>query len=584
MRKIFWGLVIFIYIVIPKSAYSQNKKIFCLDTTEYKYFVIQEETALEKITGDRCKEWQKKYFSAPYRFGVVEISQEDSKQITEKIPETISDEKKVSEIAKSKNIFLIINKNIVNKDKLPNIKDNSIKILNVDNVSNYQFNEFKKTYSLIYVLIPKDFVVNSLITNKSNQRSEYVAGSSMVPNDRYVALQRTFNELQQAINMGINQIRYLETQSDCVTKPGQSQYPCAFANIGKGFEIGKLQNQVEDANRSLSRVRSELNSTPQYIKQDNYRSYDFVVETVEGKKEAFYDLISINNDKFEKATIKLDEKKIFYVANGISLEDRNLKEYDNKFSKRKEIEIWESTPIKSFSLNEIERIFNNSKKNNVNKRELNVALQTQEKNIFNSLFERQSTQQNKKDSPNIAQNDDQRFNSVVVVKTNSGLGTGFYVDNNRIITNYHVVDGASSISIENFKGEKSSAKIIKTDLQRDVALLETNLKGKPAKLFTKNLQIGIPVEAIGHPKGLKFTISKGIVSAVREMDSTYSFSKNKSTLFIQTDAAINSGNSGGPLFHGDYVIGINTQGLKKSETEGLNFAVHFDEIKKFLKN
>ena len=53
-------------------------------------------------------------------------------------------------------------------------------------------------------------------------------------------------------------------------------------------------------------------------------------------------------------------------------------------------------------------------------------------------------------------------------------------------------------------------------------------------------------------------------------------------LFIQTDAAINQGNSGGPLFYKDKVVGVNTQGLNKEISEGMNFAVHFSEVQKFL--
>ena len=66
MKKIVIGLVLLIYFFIPEKTYSQNKKIFCIDITENKAFIIQEETALAKISGDRCKGCQKKYFSTPY--------------------------------------------------------------------------------------------------------------------------------------------------------------------------------------------------------------------------------------------------------------------------------------------------------------------------------------------------------------------------------------------------------------------------------------------------------------------------------------------------------------------------------------
>ena len=90
------------------------------------------------------------------------------------------------------------------------------------------------------------------------------------------------------------------------------------------------------------------------------------------------------------------------------------------------------------------------------------------------------------------------------------------------------------------------------------------------------------VEALGHPKGRKFSLTKGWISAIRKESSVYSATGTPDVLFIQTDAAINKGNSGGPLFLGNKVVGVNTQGLNKEDTEGMNFAVHFSEAQKFL--
>ena len=177
-----------------------------------------------------------------------------------------------------------------------------------------------------------------------------------------------------------------------------------------------------------------------------------------------------------------------------------------------------------------------------------------------------------------------RFNSVVIVKTESGLGSGFFVDSNKVITNYHVVENSSLISIKDNKGNTSSAVLLKKDLNRDLALLQTNMTGQPVQFLTEPLSVGMEVQALGHPKGLKFSLTGGIVSGVRKMSSTYSATSDANILFIQTDAAINKGNSGGPLFHKNYVVGVNTQGLAKDETEGLNFAVHVDEVQKFLRN
>ena len=170
-----------------------------------------------------------------------------------------------------------------------------------------------------------------------------------------------------------------------------------------------------------------------------------------------------------------------------------------------------------------------------------------------------------------------------MVNTNEGMGAGFYVSSNLILTNYHVVENSLNITIENINGKKSSARLIKKDLSKDLALLKVNKRGKPVRFFNGKLNQGSEVEALGHPRGLKFSLSKGTVSAIRKYASTYDALGTPNVLFIQTDAAINPGNSGGPLFYKNKVVGVNTQGLSKSENEGLNFAVHYDEVKRFLK-
>ena len=163
------------------------------------------------------------------------------------------------------------------------------------------------------------------------------------------------------------------------------------------------------------------------------------------------------------------------------------------------------------------------------------------------------------------------------------MGAGFYVSSNLILTNYHVVENSLNITVENINGKKTSAKLIKKDLSKDLALLKVNKRGRAVKFYNGKLKQGIEVEALGHPRGLKFSLSKGTVSAIRKYASTYDVLGTPNVLFIQTDAAINPGNSGGPLFYKNKVVGVNTQGLSKSENEGLNFAVHYDEVKRFLK-
>ena len=177
------------------------------------------------------------------------------------------------------------------------------------------------------------------------------------------------------------------------------------------------------------------------------------------------------------------------------------------------------------------------------------------------------------------------------------IGSGIIVDKNgiKVITNWHVIDNADSINVwlkplklvdENYLIESVdsfAAKLISIDKTKDLAMLAVNglkKKVKPLK-FAKfqKIRIGEYTFAIGHPKGLLWNISGGIVSQKKENHNwDYKDSKHNANV-VQTDAKIRQGNSGGPLFNKDKeLIGINTF----TYGEGLNFAVSSDDVLEFI--
>ena len=178
---------------------------------------------------------------------------------------------------------------------------------------------------------------------------------------------------------------------------------------------------------------------------------------------------------------------------------------------------------------------------------------------------------------------DPRFDNVVVVyHPGGGLGTGFYVRDDLVLTNYHVIEGSQFVEMKLFDGQETFGKVIAKDIRLDLALIKSQARGKPVKFYrSNNLPQGKTVEVIGHPKGLEFSITRGIVSSLREIPSRY-VPGGKKVRFIQTDAAINPGNSGGPMFLGGQVVGVNTQKLAATELEGLSFAIHYADVLKFL--
>lgn len=166
------------------------------------------------------------------------------------------------------------------------------------------------------------------------------------------------------------------------------------------------------------------------------------------------------------------------------------------------------------------------------------------------------------------------FNAVPV----EGAGSGFVIDaDGHILTNYHVVQGAQTIEVTLGDQSRYRARFIGADSRNDVALIQIEPRGKKLTPLpfgdSRNLQVGQRVLAIGNPFGFQSTLTTGVVSAlgrtVRTGESTFIDEA------IQTDAAINQGNSGGPLLnsHGD-VIGINTAIFTPSgTTAGIGFAI-----------
>ncbi|MGH1485890.1 MAG: DegQ family serine endoprotease [Cellvibrionaceae bacterium] len=158
----------------------------------------------------------------------------------------------------------------------------------------------------------------------------------------------------------------------------------------------------------------------------------------------------------------------------------------------------------------------------------------------------------------------------------SSMGSGFFISaDGYVLTNNHVVEGATDITVRLIDRREYSAKIVGLDPQSDLAVLKIEEQGLPyLKLADSDgAKVGEWVLAIGSPFGLDYSVSAGIISAIGR--SIPSEGRQNYVPFIQTDVAINPGNSGGPLFNldGD-VVGINSQIYTRSGGSiGLSFAI-----------
>ncbi|NRF67875.1 Do family serine endopeptidase [Aquincola sp. S2] len=157
-----------------------------------------------------------------------------------------------------------------------------------------------------------------------------------------------------------------------------------------------------------------------------------------------------------------------------------------------------------------------------------------------------------------------------------GQGSGFVVsDDGLILTNAHVVRDAKEVTVRLADRREFSAKVLGSDARTDIAVLRIQAKGLPTVRLgdPKSLMVGDHVLAIGAPYGLEQTATSGIVSAKGR-----SLPGDAFVPFIQTDAAVNPGNSGGPLFDGaGNVIGINSQIYSRTGGfQGVSFAIPID--------
>ncbi len=212
----------------------------------------------------------------------------------------------------------------------------------------------------------------------------------------------------------------------------------------------------------------------------------------------------------------------------------------------------------------------------------NEIYQTEFSDITNRLSSQEEEQEGFKEQIKLIKSTQEDFSGiiddvvkgVVAVGTERSIGTGFILSNDGyVVTNYHVIDGASRVEILTYDKKVAKAVVVGADVMRDVALLKVEGSYDKLKLADSDvLQVGNKVIAIGNPLGLSFTVTEGIVSALdRE-------GPNELEEYIQTDVSLNPGNSGGPLINtAGEVVGINNFKIGGG-AEGLGFALESDSV------
>jgi S1-C subfamily serine protease len=172
-------------------------------------------------------------------------------------------------------------------------------------------------------------------------------------------------------------------------------------------------------------------------------------------------------------------------------------------------------------------------------------------------------------------------------ETSSGSGSGFVIDKaGHVLTNFHVVQKADAVKVTLFDGTQHEARVIGADAANDVAVLQIGVPDDKLVPVTfgdsSRVMVGQKILALGNPFGLERTLTSGIVSSLER--SLKSLNGRTIKGIIQTDAAVNPGNSGGPLLNSrGEVIGMNTAIVSQvGQSAGISFAVPINGIRRIL--
>jgi len=348
-------------------------------------------------------------------------------------------------------------------------------------------------------------------------------------------------------------------------------------------EEGKKKDLIENTGKRYDAAKEKMRTTPKHISVANYQPYPITKAHMDIYKFATVNYYVIDKRKkiYFKDTFDVSEKSFFTVCYAMEDSDPNKEKFLQTSVLEEDVVRYE---MESIPVNLSDLLEQFTTRSSEWKRYASME------SIHRAFTKDRSLAQRKHHSEKfeIDKYSDKRFDSVVVVRnTGRGMGTGFYVTGDMIITNYHVVEEANYVQLKLFDQRETMGRVIARDAHLDLALIQADMRGKPVCFYNKRtLPLGKTLEVIGHPNGYEFSISRGVISTVRKTRPINFLSSNKKVLYIQTDAATNGGNSGGPVFFGKYVVGVNDWGQVTTSSgtnaQGLNFSIHYAEVFKFL--
>lgn len=311
-----------------------------------------------------------------------------------------------------------------------------------------------------------------------------------------------------------------------------------------------------------------------------FTSYKYQKAKIEARKvmSVEFNLIFPAENRMLQSTVDVSETQHFEVTYGVRAQDPKRKQIIGEFDTERDVDNFEDSP----SDVALSSIFNHAR----NKQRDMVTLQDAATLRLQILAKKNKVlkEYNATDFDARPLNDP-RFDSVVAVyRGDGGLGSGFFVKSNVVLTNWHVVEELKYVEMRLYDGRETYGHVLGVDARLDLALIKVQTRGRPVAFYNgKILNPGSAVDAIGHPHRKLYSVTRGIVSAIRkEYSINLPRGAGKKVLYVQTDAPINPGNSGGPLFLKNKVVAVNTWGYSPLIAEGINFSIHYSEILSFL--
>lgn len=379
------------------------------------------------------------------------------------------------------------------------------------------------------------------------------------------------------------ELQSASTQFHAAQSRGAAPWPLSV--VGKVFG-GSKKEKVEDTGVRLGELQEKLRETPKTVQVPDYQPYDVIKAHMDIYKFATvnYYIIDKRTKTLFQDTVDVRKKSFFTVCYDLHDLDPNREKYLQTSVLEEDVVRHELEPV-LVNLSDMLAQYMGSPQ--AKSRYTSMAA------VNRAIVRDRSAAQREHRSERFEYEKgyDKRFDSVVVVRNlGTGIGSGFYVTENLVLTNYHVVEENEYVRLRLFDEREVMGRVIARDMHLDLALIQADIRQKPVCFYDKRtLPLGVSLEAIGHPIRFRFAITRGVLSMIREhRPIMYTTKGDRGVLYIQTDAALNGGNSGGPLFYGDYVVGVVDWGIdyygrkKLRVADGIGFAIHYSEVFKFL--